>query len=270
HDHEGHHHGGHDAGSNPKHTDGHEGHGGGGGGHDMSMVFHTGYTEAILFNFWRTQSAFEIVLSCFIVFLMAVFYEALKVFREWILLRKKKRLAGGRDQYPPRRDSYNYNNHHFHNNQNQNQNQSQNIYNNNGYQQPTNPPPSQTQFFVYRPRTPSLPPVPPGQTAPSGGASNSQSFYRPAPSPQHSYHPSNPHIQPDAVPPPRVPINKVYFSCMHLVQTLLHVLQVFVSFLLMLIFMTFNVWLCLAILLGAGVGYFIFGAFSTTIQEHCN
>lgn len=57
---------------------------------------------------------------------------------------------------------------------------------------------------------------------------------------------------------------------MHLYQTFLHVLQVFISFLLMLVFMTFNVWLCVAVLLGAGVGYFIFCAFSSRINEHCN
>ncbi|XP_028895508.1 high affinity copper uptake protein 1-like [Zeugodacus cucurbitae] len=45
----------------------------------------------------------------------------------------------------------------------------------------------------------------------------------------------------------------------HLLQTLLFLFQVTLSFLLMLIFMSFNYWLCLSILLGLTVGYFLFG-----------
>lgn len=45
----------------------------------------------------------------------------------------------------------------------------------------------------------------------------------------------------------------------HLVQTLMHFLQVTCSYGLMLIFMNFNYYQCLAILLGFTVGYFIFG-----------
>ncbi|BFZ05537.1 hypothetical protein BsWGS_08576 [Bradybaena similaris] len=59
----------------------------------------------------------------------------------------------------------------------------------------------------------------------------------------------------------------------HLVQTLLHVVQVFISYCLMLVFMTYNVWLCLAIIVGAGVGYFCFGwkrAVVVDSNEHCH
>ncbi|XP_059151807.1 high affinity copper uptake protein 1-like isoform X2 [Physella acuta] len=59
----------------------------------------------------------------------------------------------------------------------------------------------------------------------------------------------------------------------HLVQTVLHVIQVFVSYCLMLVFMTYNVWLCLAVVLGAGVGYFCFGwkrAVVVDSNEHCH
>ncbi|XP_019845887.1 high affinity copper uptake protein 1 [Bactrocera dorsalis] len=45
----------------------------------------------------------------------------------------------------------------------------------------------------------------------------------------------------------------------HLIQTLLFLFQVTLSMLLMLIFMSFNYWLCLSILLGLTVGYFLFG-----------
>ncbi|KAG7171496.1 High affinity copper uptake protein 1-like 2, partial [Homarus americanus] len=59
----------------------------------------------------------------------------------------------------------------------------------------------------------------------------------------------------------------------HGVQTFLHMLQMIVSYFLMLIFMTYNVWLCLATVLGAGVGYFLFGwrkSVVVDITEHCH
>ncbi|BFZ20108.1 hypothetical protein BsWGS_23147 [Bradybaena similaris] len=59
----------------------------------------------------------------------------------------------------------------------------------------------------------------------------------------------------------------------HFLQTLLHIIQVFISYCLMLVFMTYNVWLCVAIILGAGVGYFTFGwkrAMVVDSNEHCH
>ena len=46
----------------------------------------------------------------------------------------------------------------------------------------------------------------------------------------------------------------------HLVQTLLHFMQFALGYMLMLIAMTFNVWLFLSILVGAAVGYFLFNS----------
>jgi len=63
------------------------------------------------------------------------------------------------------------------------------------------------------------------------------------------------------------------FSVMHTLQAFLHMLQVFVSYLLMLVFMTYNVWLAFAVVLGAGAGYFLFGWRKKTIvdiNEHCH
>ncbi|XP_037948831.1 high affinity copper uptake protein 1-like [Teleopsis dalmanni] len=45
----------------------------------------------------------------------------------------------------------------------------------------------------------------------------------------------------------------------HLVQTVFKVIQIIISYLLMLIFMTFNYWLCLAVVLGLSLGYLLFG-----------
>lgn len=49
-------------------------------------------------------------------------------------------------------------------------------------------------------------------------------------------------------------------SKMHILQTFLHALQVFVRYVLMLIVMTYNAWLGAAVLAGAGVGYLAFSA----------
>lgn len=62
-------------------------------------------------------------------------------------------------------------------------------------------------------------------------------------------------------------------SWQHALQTSLHIVQIVVSYFLMLIFMTYNVWLCLGVVFGAGVGYFIFGwrkASVVDITEHCH
>lgn len=61
-------------------------------------------------------------------------------------------------------------------------------------------------------------------------------------------------------------------SLTHLLQTVLHAIQFFISYLLMLVFMTYNVWLCLAVILGAACGYFLFGwkkQSAVEITEHC-
>lgn len=63
------------------------------------------------------------------------------------------------------------------------------------------------------------------------------------------------------------------FSCPHFFQTCLHMVQFFISYLLMLVFMTYNVYFCIAVLIGAGVGYFLFGWYKSTvvdITEHCH
>nr|CAG14932.1 Copper Transport Receptor [Platichthys flesus] len=42
----------------------------------------------------------------------------------------------------------------------------------------------------------------------------------------------------------------------HFLQTVLHIVQVVVSYFLMLVFMTYNAYLCIAVAAGAGMGYF--------------
>ncbi|XP_053196106.1 high affinity copper uptake protein 1 [Scomber japonicus] len=59
----------------------------------------------------------------------------------------------------------------------------------------------------------------------------------------------------------------------HFLQTLLHIFQVVVSYFLMLVFMTYNGYLCIAVAAGAGMGYFLFSwrkAVVVDITEHCH
>ncbi|CAK9290141.1 unnamed protein product [Gordionus sp. m RMFG-2023] len=60
----------------------------------------------------------------------------------------------------------------------------------------------------------------------------------------------------------------------HILQSLIHIVQTGLGFMLMLIFMTFNVYLCLALLLGAGFGYFCFAwkrrIAIVDVTQHCN
>lgn len=58
----------------------------------------------------------------------------------------------------------------------------------------------------------------------------------------------------------------------HIVQTFLHLIQSTSSYILMLIFMTYNVYPCLALVLGLATGYFFFGWRKNTVvdvTEHC-
>ncbi len=69
---------------------------------------------------------------------------------------------------------------------------------------------------------------------------------------------------------------KEYCSPLHILQSCLHVVQVGVVYLLMLVAMTFNGWLFLAVCVGAGLGYFLFGKCRKSYidfrdqSEHCH
>ncbi|XP_032296214.1 high affinity copper uptake protein 1 isoform X1 [Drosophila virilis] len=180
-------------------------HGGGGGGgtgtgmeHMMSMAFHFGYNETILFSWWHIETVAGLIGSMIAIFLLALLYEGLKYYREYLFWK-----------------TYN--------------------------------------LLEYRPVTgPQRNPEAPRLPTPAAHA---------APSPVQ-YVGEVVHKQ----PPTMLSIN-------HLYQTLLHVLQVTLSFLLMLIFMTYNVWLCMMVVLGAGVGYFLFcwkKSVIVDVTEHCH
>lgn len=160
--------------------------------HMMSMVFHFGYNEVILFSQWQTNSVISLIGSMIAIFIMATLYEGLKYYREYLFWK-----------------TYN--------------------------------------LLEYRPV------ATPGKVVSPEDNSNPQTVH---------YVGEVIHKQPPSM-----------FSLMHFYQTFLHLIQVTLSFLLMLIFMTFNVWLCLAVVLGAGVGYFLFcwkKSVIVDVTEHCH
>ncbi|KAL0112934.1 hypothetical protein PUN28_012289 [Cardiocondyla obscurior] len=68
-------------------------------------------------------------------------------------------------------------------------------------------------------------------------------------------------------------VQPTMMSWMHVFQTFLHIIQIVLSYFLMLIFMTYNVWLCCAVVLGAAIGYFLFGwkkSVIVDVTEHCH
>ncbi|XP_063289085.1 high affinity copper uptake protein 1 [Pelobates fuscus] len=68
-------------------------------------------------------------------------------------------------------------------------------------------------------------------------------------------------------------VGQQMISLPHILQTFLHIIQVVVSYFLMLVFMTYNAYLCIAVAAGAGTGYFLFSwkkAVVVDITEHCH
>lgn len=147
--------------------------------HMMSMAFHFGCNETILFSWWKIDSVAGLLGSMLAIFVMATLYEGLKYYREYLFWK-----------------TYN--------------------------------------LLEYRPVAVNAKPEE-NQNAPT--------------------------VQPSML------------SWMHFYQTFLHIIQVTLSFLLMLIFMTYNVWLCVAVVLGAAVGYFLFcwkKSVIVDVTEHCH
>lgn len=60
------------------------------------------------------------------------------------------------------------------------------------------------------------------------------------------------------------------FSQAHLLQCCLHALQVTIGYWLMLVFMQFNFWLILSVLIGAAVGYYFFAWLRLIQFKNCD
>ena len=59
----------------------------------------------------------------------------------------------------------------------------------------------------------------------------------------------------------------------HLLQTVLHAVQVFAGYILMLAVMCYNAWIFLSVVVGSGMGYLLFGWKRSSVldtSDHCN
>ncbi|XP_034997432.2 probable low affinity copper uptake protein 2 isoform X1 [Hippoglossus stenolepis] len=144
----------------------------------MSMTFEVSNSVTLLFDFWNVNGPVGMALSVFVVLLLTVFYEVLKVWRLW--LGNKSMLA-----------------------------------------QPYLSPSS-----LHSDCSSTL------------GRSSSESSVTPI------------------EPPPPAP-NTRNSWLLHGIQTVLHVLQVSLGYMLMLCVMTYNIWIFIGVIIGSVLGYFI-------------
>ncbi|XP_056146336.1 probable low affinity copper uptake protein 2 isoform X2 [Lampris incognitus] len=154
----------------------------------MSMTFEASSTVTLLFDFWDVHGPAGMVLSVFVVLLLTVLYELLKVWRIW-LGKSSRPLA----HQPP---------------------------------------------FV-------IPPPFPSPYSPSS------EHRRDSRAVLHSS-PSESSLVPNGQPP--VTTNS---WLLHGIQTLLHILQVTLGYMLMLCVMSYNTWIFLGVIVGSALGYFI-------------
>lgn len=63
----------------------------------MSMSFHWAYTETVLFSWWKIESVFEYLFTCFLIGLTAFLLEFLIGFRHRLEVRKRKQRRRQRD-----------------------------------------------------------------------------------------------------------------------------------------------------------------------------
>ncbi|XKL67338.1 hypothetical protein PGB90_002829 [Kerria lacca] len=148
--------------------------------HMMSMSFHFGTEETVLFSFWKFSTVGGLIGSIIGIFILAVLYEGLKYYREHLFWRSYSLL-----QYR-------------------------------SVQIPVDKTPHASETKVSQP---------------------------------------------------------LMFSKSHAYQSFLHVIQIVISYFLMLIFMTYNVWLGLAVALGSTTGFFLFGwkkSVVVDVTEHCH
>ncbi|XP_071557442.1 high affinity copper uptake protein 1 isoform X1 [Temnothorax nylanderi] len=158
--------------------------------HGMSMIFHTGYCELVLFENWKISTIGGLIGSMIGIAIMAALYEGLKYYREYLFWKTYNALQ---------------------------------------YRSVTVP--SEKNVVAEDNRVVHMV----GEVI---------------------------HKQPPTM-----------MSWMHLFQTFLHIIQIVLSYFLMLIFMTYNVWLCCAVVFGAAVGYFLFGwkkSVIVDVTEHCH
>jgi len=242
HDHSGHHNHHHQmplegrsAGADPEPEFRSDGH-----GHEMKMYFHGGYTEVILFDSWRIDSLGGLIGSMVACFFLGILYEGLKFARDHVT-----RTSGFKTMRLPIRNR-------------RRQQQQQN---------PTPPTSSASSSTINN----DMAPASNGVTA-SGDEKDRDIIVdasNDAEDPNNLRESLQRVEQQDSVKM----VETSMFSVGHLLLTLMHFVQVTLAYFLMLIVMTYNTWLCLAVAAGATVGYFLFGWRKNAIVEnsdHCH
>ncbi|CAB3408675.1 unnamed protein product [Caenorhabditis bovis] len=166
-------------------------------GHMMKMWFHFGADEVILFDFWRTDSAVGMLLSCITIFVMGATYEGVKWFRMYLLSQANNNVLANR---------------------------------------------SCIEFQLQTPRAR----APLTQTASSRNTSQSHSKLI-------TTQQGEPFIT------SIVPTKKISpFAIERIMEAFLYIFQLILAYWLMLIVMTYNVYLTLAVIFGAGFGHWLF------------
>lgn len=180
----------------------------------MKMYFHGGYTEVILFDFWRIDSLGGLIGSMVAIYIMAIAYEGLKFLRESLIMSHTSRSS----QRSKRLSSY-----------------------------------------ANIDETSSNPEVGGGieDTVRSAGDGRTEAEVE----------------ENNAASVRTRTVETPILSRPHFILTLIHLVQICMAYFLMLIFMTYNTWLCLAVVFGAASGYFLFGWRKTLMLEeadHCH
>jgi copper transporter 1 len=70
-------------------------------GHQMKMWFHGGTEEVILFDFWRIESGFGLIVSFLLIFILGAVYEGLKWYRIYLQMKETKRIQKKRRAFSP-------------------------------------------------------------------------------------------------------------------------------------------------------------------------
>ncbi|XP_025112170.1 high affinity copper uptake protein 1-like isoform X1 [Pomacea canaliculata] len=194
----------------------------------MTMYFHDGYQEYILFQDLLTKSRGAFAGACIAVFFLGVFYELLKHARE--VLQRRHGLLKSRS---------------FH------------VNGTSGVDLRSVGPPvhekttETTVLLVRSQETARYTQTTPGESPPSTTAPKQRQL--------RTHH--------------GVSYRTAMFSSLHLAQTVLHGLQILISYCLMLLFMTYNAYLCLCVILGITFGYFLVGwnrSSTEDVNEACH
>lgn len=203
----------------------------------MRPYFHLDLNDTVLFNSWILRSTWDTLLTCLAFLLLAILYEAIKCYRDHLFKRLsftvRKSLAmtiSSPTNHFSHQLSSSYNSNHSHH-------QHHHLHHTpagGGNINQTNLRRESTLNAQMSPAS-----VIGGTSSSSSMGENRKKIDSFSSSSSDTF-------------------NIRIFSLPHLIQTALHLVQVILAYSLMLGFMTFNVWICLSIISGATIGYYLF------------